>query len=77
MIKTLVEDIAKSIVDRPEEVLVTEFGGDNVHIIELKVAREDTGKVIGRQGRTAGAIRTILSAASAKIKKRAILEILD
>ena len=77
MIKTLVEDIAKSIVDRPEEVFVTEFGGDNVHIIELKVAREDTGKVIGRQGRTAGAIRTILSAASAKIKKRAILEILD
>ena len=75
--KALISTIAKSIVDSPEDVLVTEVGGDHVHVIELKVAREDTGKVIGRQGRTAAAMRTILSAASAKNRKRAVLEILD
>ena len=77
MMKVLVQKIAQAIVDRPEDVSVEEVGGGHTCVIELKVAREDTGKVIGRQGRTASAIRTILSAASAKIKKRAVLEILD
>ena len=77
MLKGLVQEIAKSIVDRPEEVFVTGIGGNSVFVIELKVASEDTGKVIGRQGRTAAAMRTILNAASSKIKKRTVLEILD
>ena len=75
--KSLIEQIAMSIVDRPEDVHVSEIGGDNTLVIELKVAREDTGKVIGRNGRTASAMRTILGAASAKLRKRAVLEILD
>ncbi len=75
--KELIEYIAKSLVDNPEEVSVTELEGEQTTVIELKVAKEDIGKVIGKQGRTAMAIRTILGAASAKMKKRSVLEILE
>jgi len=75
--KDLIEYIAKLLVDNPEEVSVTELEGEQTSVIELKVAKEDIGKVIGKQGRTARAMRTILSAASAKMKKRSILEILE
>ena len=72
-----VEFMAKSIVDNPEEVKVMEVAGEKTMVIELRVAQEDLGKVIGKQGRTAKAIRSILSAAAAKMKKRAVLEILE
>jgi len=75
--KELVEYIAKSLVDNPEEVSVTELEGEQTSVIELRVAKEDLGKVIGKQGRTARAIRIILGAASAKMKKRSVLEILE
>ncbi len=75
--KDLVAYIAKSLVDKPEEVVVTEIKGQQITVVELKVAREDIGKIIGKQGRTAGAIRTILSAASMKINKRSSLEIIE
>jgi hypothetical protein len=75
--KDLIAYIAKALVDKPEEVVVTEIEGHQTYVIELKVAKEDIGKVIGKQGHTARAIRTILSAASAKLKKRSVLEILD
>jgi len=69
--KNLIEIIAKALVDHPEQVKVTEVEGENTSVIELAVAKEDLGKVIGKQGRTARALRTILTAASTKIKKRA------
>ena len=75
--KVLVEMIAKALVDKPDEVEVTEVEGEQTTVIELKVAKEDRGKVIGKQGRTARALRTILSAASTKIRKRSVLEILE
>ena len=75
--KELIEYIAKSLVDNPEEVSVTELEGEQTSVIELKVAKEDIGKVIGKQGRTAKAMRTILGAASMKLKKRSVLEILE
>ena len=75
--KELIEYIAKLLVDNPEEVNVTELEGEQTSVIELKVAKEDIGKVIGKQGRTAKAMRTILGAASMKLKKRSILEILE
>ena len=75
--KELVEYLAKSLVDRLEEVQVTELGGEQTIVYGLRVAKEDLGKVIGKQGRTARAMRTILNAASAKLKKRAVLEILE
>ncbi len=75
--KDLISYIAKALVDRPEEVTVSEVEGNQTSVLELKVAKEDLGKVIGRQGRTARAMRTILSAASAKIKKRTVLEIIE
>jgi hypothetical protein len=75
--KELVERMAKALVDSPEQVVVTEIQGHNVTVIELKVAEGDIGKVIGKHGRTAEAIRIILTGASAKIKKRCVLEILD
>lgn len=75
--KDLIEYIAKALVDKPEEVLVREIGGEQTSVIELRVAKEDLGKVIGKQGRTARAMRTILSAASTKINKRAVLEIIE
>lgn len=77
MLKELVDYIAKSLVDRPDEVQVTEVGGEQTVVYELRVAKEDLGKVIGKQGRTARAIRTILGAASTKLKKRSVLEILE
>ena len=75
--KELVKFIAQSLVDNPEQVQVNEIEGEQTSVIELKVATEDLGKVIGKQGRTARAMRTILSAASTKIRKRAVLEILE
>ena len=75
--KELIEYIAKSLVDNPEEVSVTEIEGEQTSVIELKVAKEDIGKVIGKQGRTAKAMRTILGAASMKLKKRSVLEIVE
>jgi hypothetical protein len=75
--KDLIAYIAQALVDKPEEVLVTEIEGEQTSVIELKVAKEDLGKVIGKQGRTARAMRTILSAASTKINKRSVLEIIE
>jgi predicted RNA-binding protein YlqC (UPF0109 family) len=75
--KELIEYIAKVLVDKPDEVRVTELEGRQTSVIELRVAKEDLGKVIGKQGRTARAMRTILGAASTKIKKRSVLEILE
>jgi len=75
--KELIAYIAKALVDKPEEVVVTEIEGEQTSVIELKVAKEDLGKVIGKQGRTARAMRTILSASSTKINKRSVLEILE
>jgi predicted RNA-binding protein YlqC (UPF0109 family) len=75
--KDLIAYIAKALVDKPDEVVVTEIVGQQTSVIELKVAKEDIGKVIGKQGRTALAMRTILSAASTKIKRRATLEIIE
>jgi predicted RNA-binding protein YlqC (UPF0109 family) len=75
--KDLIEYIAKALVDNPEEVIVTEIEGEQTSVIELKVAKEDLGKVIGKQGRTARAMRTILSASSTKLKKRSVLEIIE
>ncbi|KAF1075286.1 KH domain-containing protein [Halodesulfovibrio sp. MK-HDV] len=77
MLKDLVEYIAKSLVDNPDDVIVTEVEGEQTSVLELKVAKEDLGKVIGKQGRTARAMRTILGAASTKAKKRSVLEILE
>jgi len=75
--KDLISYIAQALVDHPEEVSVTEVEGNQTSILELKVAKEDLGKVIGKQGRTARAMRTILGAASAKIKNRTVLEIIE
>jgi predicted RNA-binding protein YlqC (UPF0109 family) len=75
--KDLIKYIAQALVDSPEEVSVSEVEGNQTSVLELKVAKDDLGKVIGKQGRTARAMRTILSAASAKIKKRTVLEIIE
>jgi uncharacterized protein len=75
--KTLIELMAKSLVDNPEEVVVAEVQGEMAAIFELRVAKNDIGKVIGKQGNTARAMRTILSAVGAKLNKRCVLEILD
>ena len=75
--KELIGYIARALVDKPEEVVVTEIEGEQTSVIELKVAKEDLGKIIGKQGRTARAMRTILSAASTKINKRSVLEIIE
>ena len=77
MLKELVEYIARSLVDNPDAVQVSEVGGEQTVVFELRVAKEDLGKVIGKQGRTARAIRTILSAASTQLKKRSVLEIIE
>lgn len=76
-LKTLIENMAKSLVDRPESVEVAEVEGEQTTVFELKVAKEDLGKVIGREGRTARSMRTILVAASTKLKKRSVLEIIE
>lgn len=73
----LVTFIAKSLVDSPDKVEVREVAGEQTAVLELKVAQEDLGKIIGKQGKTAKAIRTILGAAAAKMRKRAVLEILE
>lgn len=75
--KDLIKYISQSLVDNPDKVEVTEVIGEQTSVIELRVAKEDLGKVIGKQGRTAKAIRTILSATSAKVHKRAVLEIIE
>jgi predicted RNA-binding protein YlqC (UPF0109 family) len=75
--KQLVEDIAKALVDIPEEVSVRAVEGEQVTVLELKVAPSDLGKVIGKQGRTARSIRTILGAAGMKLNRRFTLEILE
>ena len=75
--KALVELMAKSLVDNPEEVAVTEVEGERTAVFELRVAKSDIGKVIGKQGNTARAMRTIMSAAGTKLDKRFVLEILD
>jgi predicted RNA-binding protein YlqC (UPF0109 family) len=75
--KDLITYIAKALVDKPEEVVVREKKGQQVTVLELKVAKEDLGKVIGKGGRTAQAIRTILNGASGKLKGRSILEIVE
>jgi len=76
-VKEIIELIAKSLVDNPDKVKVSQLDGEQTSIIELKVAPEDVGKVIGKQGRTAQAIRIILGAAGMKLKKRYNLEIID
>jgi len=76
-VKELVELIAKSLVDNPDSVQVSQLEGEQTSILELKVAPEDIGKVIGKQGRNAQAIRLILAAAGMKLKKRFILEIIE
>lgn len=75
--KDLLEEIARALVDNPEDVQVAEVEGEQTTVLELRVRNEDLGKVIGRQGRTARAIRTLLSAAGMKIQKRFVLEILE
>jgi uncharacterized protein len=75
--KDLVEMIAKALVDNPEQVIVTEVEGEQTTVLELRVAPSDLGKVIGKQGRTARCIRTLLGAAGMKLKKRFVLEILE
>ncbi|MEM7007798.1 MAG: KH domain-containing protein [Thermodesulfobacteriota bacterium] len=76
-LKELVTFIAQSLVDSPDKVEVREVAGEQTAVLELKVAPEDLGKIIGKQGKTAKAIRTILGAAAAKMRKRAVLEILE
>jgi len=75
--KDLIERIARALVDKPEEVAVTALEGSQATVLELKVAKEDLGKIIGKQGRTARSLRTILSAASAKERRRVVLEIVE
>ena len=76
-IKQLVEDIAKALVDIPEQVSVREVQGEQVTVLELRVAPTDLGKVIGKQGRTARSVRTLLGAAGMKLHRRFTLEILE
>jgi len=75
--KDLIKYIAQSIVDNPEQVKVEEIKGNYTSVLELKVAKEDIGKIIGKQGRTAQAMRALLNAASGKAKKRIVLEIIE
>jgi predicted RNA-binding protein YlqC (UPF0109 family) len=75
--KELIEQIAKALVDKPEDVSVAEVEGERTTVYELRVAPSDLGKVIGKQGKTARAMRTLLGAAGTKIGKRCVLEILE
>lgn len=75
--KDLIEQIARALVDKPEDVMVTAIEGNQATVLELKVAKEDLGKIIGKQGRTARSLRTIIGAASAKERRRVILEIVE
>lgn len=76
-LRALIEYLARALVDLPNQVNVKCIEGEQTTVIELKVAKEDLGKVIGKQGRTARAIRTILNGASTKLKKRTVLEIIE
>ncbi|MBI4223620.1 MAG: KH domain-containing protein [Deltaproteobacteria bacterium] len=76
-IKKLVETMARALVDNPDAVEVTEVEGEQTTVIELKVAKEDLGKVIGKEGRTARSLRTILGAVSTKLRRRSVLEIIE
>ncbi len=76
-LKTLIETISKALVDMPDHVEVNEIEGEQTTVLELKVDKSDLGKVIGKQGRTARALRTILNAASTKLRKRSVLEIIE
>jgi len=76
-VRELIEIMAKALVEHPDQVQVSEIAGENASIIELKTAKEDIGKVIGKRGRNVQAMRTILNAASAKLRKRVVLEIID
>ena len=75
--KDLIKEIVKALVDQPDEVSVTEIVGENTTVLELKVAKSDMGMVIGKQGRNAQALRTILSAAGGKSRRRYVLEIVE
>ena len=75
--KDLIAEIVQALVDQPEEVSVNEIGGSHTTVLEVRVAKADIGKIIGKQGRTAQAIRTILSAAAGKTRKRCVLEIVE
>ena len=75
--KELLELIARALVDNPDEVVVTEVEGEQTTVLELRVSREDLGKVIGKQGRTARAIRTLLGSAGMKLRKRIVFEIIE
>jgi hypothetical protein len=75
--KDLIADIVKALVDQPEQVTVTEIEGGHTVVLEISVAKSDMGKVIGKQGRNAQAIRTILSAVAGKVRKRYLLEIVE
>jgi len=76
-LKDLVEFMAKALVDEPDHVVVNEIIGEQTTVVELQVAKSDLGKVIGKQGRTARSLRTILNAASTKLQKRSVLEIVE
>ncbi len=73
----MIEFMAKMLVDFPDKVSVNEVIGENTTVIELRVAKEDLGKIIGKQGRTARAVRTVLNGASTKLRKRTVLEIVE
>lgn len=73
----MIEYMARMLVDLPDRVEVNEIAGENTTVIELKVAKEDLGKIIGKQGRTARAVRTVLNGASTKLRKRTVLEIVE
>ena len=76
-VKELVEEIAKALVDTPDQVSVREVSGEHVTVLELRVAQTDVGKIIGKQGRTARSLRTLLGAAGMKLNRRFTLEILE
>ena len=76
-VKTLIEDIAKALVDTPASVAVNEVAGEHATVFELRVAESDLGKVIGKQGRTARSLRTLLTAVGTKLNRRFTLEILE
>jgi hypothetical protein len=76
-VKDLIEILAKALVEHPDQVSVSEIAGEHASVIELRTAKEDLGKIIGKRGRNAQAMRTILNAASAKLRKRTVLEIIE
>ena len=76
-VKELIEIMAKALVEHPDQVQVIEIAGEHASVIELRTAKDDIGKAIGKRGRNAQAMRTILNAASAKLRKRVVLEIID